>query len=157
MTDVSPSITFWIHGTPRPAGSKKGFPIRRANGKIGVVISDQTGDNGKIWRNDIREAYRQALIESKLHPTGTLFGENAVVLGLAFYLPRPKKDYRSNGELKPNAPVWPLRDPDCTKLTRAIEDALNGVAWDDDNQVVRQHVSKDWARHAGAMISISLA
>lgn len=34
--------------------------------------------------------------------------------------------------------------PDCDNIAKAILDALNGVAYDDDKQVVRLHVEKEY-------------
>jgi Holliday junction resolvase RusA-like endonuclease len=39
----------------------------------------------------------------------------------------------------------PVVMPDATKLLRGLEDALTGVVWHDDAQIVSQHVEKRYA------------
>jgi Holliday junction resolvase RusA-like endonuclease len=39
--------------------------------------------------------------------------------------------------------------PDTTKLVRSTEDALKGICWRDDSQVVYQVASKEYAARGG--------
>ena len=48
------------------------------------------------------------------------------------------KHSKISGEIKP------IKKPDCDNIAKAILDALNGVAYDDDKQVVRLHVEKEY-------------
>jgi Holliday junction resolvase RusA-like endonuclease len=47
--------------------------------------------------------------------------------------------------LKRSAPTLHTQKPDTTKLIRCTEDALQGVCWHDDCQVVSQQATKVWA------------
>lgn len=60
----------------------------------------------------------------------------AIVLRVTVRIQRPKIHFRANGELKPNAPKNPTTKPDLDNLVKTVKDALNGVAWEDDSQVV---------------------
>ena len=60
---------------------------------------------------------------------------HAVEVWLSFYLPRPKS----------NKGMWPVDRRDVDNLAKGILDALNGVAFDDDGQVIDLHVHKRWA------------
>lgn len=50
--------------------------------------------------------------------------------------------------------LWPTKRPDCSNLVKTIEDGLNGVAYEDDSQIVSLVVVKHWADipHAEVMI-----
>ena len=124
-----------IHGTPRPAGSKRGFPIRGKGGKIHVAITDAS-TKAKPWQAQVR-AEAAALIAGRPLLRGAL----SVIVN--FYLARPKSHFGKRG-LRPSAPMYPTVKPDSTKLWRAVEDALEGVMYASDAQIVRQLVNKQY-------------
>lgn len=130
-----------VFGTPKPAGSKNGFPFKRANGKMGVRMVDASGKAGADWRAAIVGAAKEAGLQKV--PDG-----GPVWLHLQFNMPRPKSHYKPSGDLRDTAPRHCTVRPDTTKLIRAVEDALNGIAWDDDSQVVWQYAKKEYADEA---------
>jgi Holliday junction resolvase RusA-like endonuclease len=76
----------------------------------------------------------------------------AVQLGVEFYVTRPKTTHYGSGR---NARTlnavgmvsrFPTGRPDLSNLVKLAEDALTGLVWQDDDQVVRLHPSpsKDW-------------
>ena len=130
------TITFTVYGTPRPAGSKRGF-INKHSGRICMV--DASGENGRMWRQDVAKAALEAMREQA---EGQLL-DGPLELVLTFHMPRPKSHYRSGGRiLKETSPKWHVHKPDATKLIRAVEDAMTGIVWNDDSQVAVQHVVK---------------
>ena len=75
-----------------------------------------------------------------------------------FVLPRPKGHYGTGkhaGQVKSSAPLYPGVKPDITKLIRSTEDAMKGIAWKDDSQVVTQIGMKRYSESPGALITIS--
>jgi Holliday junction resolvase RusA-like endonuclease len=60
---------------------------------------------------------------------------HAVRLWLEFYLPRPK----------PNKTMFPVDRHDVDNLAKVILDAMNGVAFEDDGQVITLHINKRWS------------
>lgn len=75
-----------------------------------------------------------------------------VQLGLEFYVTRPKTTHYGSGR---NARIlnaaglashFPTARPDLSNLVKLAEDALTGLVWQDDDQIVRLHPSpsKDW-------------
>lgn len=82
--------------------------------------------------------------------------DGAVVLTMAFILPRPKGHYGAKG-LRPSAPETHTARPDLDNLCKAVMDALKGIAWRDDAQVVElstQKVYESPNRAIGALVSI---
>ena len=130
-------IKFTVRGKAAPAGSKNAFPRRDKFGQLtgGVIVSDAS-KYGKEWRLIVQSAARLAMRGGKRK------FEGPVLLRLDFEVKRPRDHYFKSGKLKDSAPAYPTKKPDLTKLIRAVEDALTGICWADDVQVVRQQASK---------------
>jgi Holliday junction resolvase RusA-like endonuclease len=95
----------------------------------------------KRWRQAVGAA---AL---PLRPTVHLRGV-AVEVDVTFFLARPLNQQgtgRNAGIVKDSAPAAPVVLPDVDKLARAALDALTGVAYEDDSQVVELRVRKRYA------------
>jgi Holliday junction resolvase RusA-like endonuclease len=61
------------------------------------------------------------------------------------FFPRPKAHYRSNGDLKPNAPSFHVSKPDTENCSKAILDSLTQVGvWRDDSQVCSLRTRKQY-------------
>lgn len=141
-----PVIAFSVFGRPATQGSKVPVIIRRKGGapvigRNGQPIVRTIDDNPRLsdWRRQVSATARE-------HFTDELF-TGAVSLALTFHRPRPKSHYRTGrhaGELRPDAPAYPTSKPDTIKLARAIEDALTGIVWQDDSQVVDHVLRKRW-------------
>jgi len=116
---------FFVAGLPQPGGSKKGFPVRRKTGKMGVAIVD-ANPKVKAWQAVVKAAARKVVARRDAGP---------VQLILDFHLPRGKTVTRDQHTVK----------PDALKLARAVEDALTGIAYTDDAQVVCGSQSKQYA------------
>ena len=75
--------------------------------------------------------------------------EGPLELTVFVHLPRPKRHYgigKNADRLRPTAPKFPDRKPDLSNYLKMAEDALNGVAWRDDGQLVAGHQYKYYAR-----------
>lgn len=149
-------ITISILGVPQTAGSKRGFPMARKgepivkNGKFnGRVIIVDANPKGRDWKNRIAQ-------EASLVMAGKPLLHGPLEVSFVFKMPRIVGHYRTNGELKPTAPNRPIVRPDALKLARAAEDALTGVVWRDDSQIVLEHLEKVYADQPGATITITL-
>lgn len=138
-------IAFTVHGIPAPAGSKRGF-VRAEH----VIITDDSR-RSRPWKAQIADAAAQAMLAAPL-----LIGP--LVLEATFYMPRPKGHYRTGRNadlLRAGAPLYPTVKPDTTKLLRALEDALTGIVWRDDAQVVNQWVRKMYGEPARVEVRIA--
>lgn len=120
-------ITFTVLGAPVPQGSKRAF-VNKFTMRAQIV---EDNVRTRPWRQDVALMASQAMRGQQPIARGV-----GVVVETAFYFQRPKGHYRANGELKPSAPKYPAGKPDLDKLKRAILDALTGIAFVDDSQVV---------------------
>ena len=144
------SIEFFVPGKAKPGGSKTYYPSKTP-GKKGYMAPAGTGT--KPWMNTVRffamAAYQGPLLLGPLKLT------------IEFRRMRPGGHYLkgNNAHLLSKAGrenPWPTPTPDLTKLTRALEDALKGIAWRDDSQVCIQETRKVYVdRDPGAMVRIS--
>ena len=140
---------FFVPGIPKPGGSKRAFPIRNKAGtfiKMGVADASKDVQN---WRNAVVDACRKVFLGP---PT-----IQPLILSIRFTMPYRKGDFNTKGEVKPSAPKWHSKKPDCTKLIRSTEDALTGVLWHDDSQVVGITATKEFGLTPGALIKVYLA
>jgi len=90
------------------------------------------------WRSSVAAAAALAMDERE-----ALIGP--VRLELAFRVQRPHGHYgtgRNADKLRPSAPAVPITNPDLDKLVRAVLDALTGIVYRDDAQVVELEVVK---------------
>jgi Holliday junction resolvase RusA-like endonuclease len=130
-------LTIVVWDEPQPQGSKKGFPVRRANGKVGVSIVNDNPEKLRNWRTSVRDAAVKAREAQKWQEL--VFPLDCPVgMTVTFTRTKPK----SRPKLKRS---WPDSRPDLEKLTRSVCDALKAAGvYTDDSRVVEQHTWKDW-------------
>lgn len=134
------SVTFDIYGIPKPKGSARAFVAMKAGKKPRAIV---TTDNKslKSWEAAVRDAARDVV--------GQAYFTEAVSLEIDFWFPRPKS---VSAAKRPHMTT----KPDLSKLLRGAEDALNGVIFKDDAQVVRAITAKRYVDGpAGARITVT--
>lgn len=138
-------ISFYVPGTPKPAGSKRAI-VNRFSGKAYVI---DACEKSRDWKTTVAQVAND-------YYSGDIISV-PIVLQIDFYFPRPKGHRKPCGQLRENAPSAKTTKPDLTKIIRAVEDALTGIIWRDDSQVVeivaRKKYTDDGERN-GARISI---
>jgi Holliday junction resolvase RusA-like endonuclease len=149
-------VDFFVHGTPRPQGSKKASWNSRARryaaGKVvgrGKVVMRESSEGLKPWRAIV--AGLAAVNRPRLAPKGV-----PVSLVLEFVFERPASHFK-RGKLREDAPRFVTRRPDIDKLERAILDALTGVVWFDDSQVAIVEKQKRYGEKSGVRVVASNA
>ncbi len=144
-------LEVFVAGTPVPQGSTRAFGGKKgtkAEGKV-FTTNDPSGSIER-WRGDIRSAVKHAQRES--WPTLPL--AEPIAMRMSFRLTRPKAHFlpatksRSRPELRLDAPHWAPSGPDVDKLARAVLDALTGLVYSDDSQVVSIVAAKRYAAPA---------
>jgi crossover junction endodeoxyribonuclease RusA len=144
------SVSFTVNGIAAPAGSKRGFYNAKSRR---VVITDDSA-RSRPWKAQVADAAAEAMLTADgqsrtLHSRDLLDGP--LLLELIFWIPRPKNHYgtgRNADKIKPGAPWAPTVKPDLLKLARAVEDALTGVVYRDDAQIVSETLQKAYTTAA---------
>ena len=95
-------------------------------------------------------AYRAAIANAARAAGAGVHGEPVGVL-IDLVWERPKSHLRKSG-VKPDAPQYPRCDVD--NAAKAVLDALNGVAWEDDSQVCSLTVAKRYGTEARTVVQI---
>lgn len=139
------TVTFEVPGHCKPAGSKR-FVTNKYTGR-GYVID--ANPKAADWKSDVA-AVAKASFKGPLLTV-------ALCASFEFFVPRPDCHYGSGKnvlKLKAGAPQWPAKKPDVLKLARGIEDALSGIIYRDDCQIVKEILTKDWAATKEAFIGV---
>lgn len=131
---ATPFIQFFVPGVPVAKGSKSAFKLPNSSR---VVMKETNANRQKPWMSSVGYTCQEEMKKAGF----TLLGKGVpVLLALEFRMPRPQTHYyqgqRRHGELRDDAPRWCPVTPDKDKLARCIYDALKGVAYYDDAQVV---------------------
>lgn len=114
-------MQFVVDGEPIP----KARP-RFANGRA------YTPKRTKDFEQKVRDAY----------PGGMFPADIPLKMHITAYLGIPKGAVKGKSELMQKGVIRPLKRPDTDNIAKGIADALNGVAYPDDKQIVRLVVEK---------------
>ena len=127
-------FSVFVRGIPAPQGSKRAFKV----GDKAVVV-DVNPKSLKDWRSAINFVLQDKWEGPPL--------EGAVQVTLLFFLLRPK----SVSEKKR---PYPSVKPDIDKLCRAALDAMTGIVYGDDAQVIDVCASKQYSTESGLQIRV---
>lgn len=111
-------VSFRVTGIARPKGSTRSW----RHPKTGAIITTSASGGLKGWESSVR-VQAQRLAEE-----GHFFG-GAVRVFVTFTFARPKS-------VSPKKRGYMTVAPDLSKLVRGIEDAMTGVLYRDDAQIV---------------------
>jgi len=123
-------LNLTIQGKQATQGSKIPMPGKR----FGVKDSCK---ELPAWRHYVA-------LEARKKFKGEPLRSKSLFMTLVFTRPRPNIHFNSKGELKLSAPKYPVTRPDSIKLARAIEDALTGIIYHDDSQIVKHEIYKKY-------------
>lgn len=128
-------IELFVPGIARTAGSKSAF-----KDKFGKVHLTHAGKYSKGWMDSVKWFAMKEYGERHVLLLCPIF------LKLIFYRKRPDGHFRTGkyaGQLKDSKKhEQPTSKPDLDKLNRAISDALTGIVFKDDSQVVKLESTK---------------
>jgi Holliday junction resolvase RusA-like endonuclease len=124
----------WIPGTPIPKGSM-------IQGRYGGIHDG----NKKVgpWRDCIAAACTQVITDPPM--------QDPLAMKCRFVFKRPRSHFgtgRNSGKVRLSARRTPGR-PDIDKLARTVMDALTGILYIDDSQVVTLVCSKEYGSASG--------
>lgn len=142
------AFSMYVPGKPEPGGSKRAF-IVKSGGFDRAIVTDANKNVG-AWKDRVSLFALEKL--KKLGLEKPLVPEGPVRVWFGFVVPRPKGHFRTGknaDQLSAHAPIAPTSKPDCLKLARAIEDALTGIAYRDDAQIVYETIHKAYGDAPG--------
>jgi Holliday junction resolvase RusA-like endonuclease len=145
MTATTCNVRFVVLGRPQQKGSKQVMPVK---GPRRFIVRESNA-KARPWANTVSAVARE-------HWHGDLV-MGPVVVSVAFYFARPKGHYgtgRNALALRPSAPTQMIVMPDVDKLARCALDALTGIVFRDDAQIVTLHVGKRYGEPERAEILV---
>ena len=133
-------VQFDVEGIPVP----KGRPRHTVRGGF---VHSYTPEQTRTYEAAVRERAKKAMGSSEPLETP---------IKAFFYvrLPIPKTITKKRLEAIRSGSEMPIRKPDLTNIVKSLEDALNGVVYKDDCQIVTIHTSKVYSTHPGVDILI---
>jgi crossover junction endodeoxyribonuclease RusA len=136
-------IELQVAGSAVPQGSLR---AHMAGGRPVLHYTNQ--EPLALWRDAVAsEARRQGYVTPRPGPFG---------VSIDIRVKRPQGHLTSKGTVLPRfTDCWPDRRPDIDKLARSILDALTGLVWRDDGQVVILDVAKRYADTPSSTITIT--
>ena len=119
----------------------KGIPLAQGRPRFfrrGKMVGCYDPARSKSWKETVKwQAIEQ---KAEILP-------NALSMRLSFRLPRPKS--------LPKKVKEHTRKPDLDNLVKAVKDALKGVCYKDDAQIVELVATKQYNENTGVMINIA--
>ena len=126
-----PVVKFTVEGVPVGKGRPK-F-ARRGN-----FVQAYTPTKTKAYEQQVADAARVAM-GSKLRTM------EPVQVNLDMYLPIPASWSKLKRQLAQKGVVYPTVKPDIDNVAKAVFDAMNGIVFQDDKQIVNQLVTKHYS------------
>lgn len=133
------TIAFFVSGTPQPA------PKKATNMRTGMIYSRDPKGTKRAWAAKLASLARKAM-QVPMIEKGV-----PVRLNCTFFLPRPASQRGKKRRERPTG------TPDLSNLYYAVENALKGICYHDDSQVVTFGGMKWYADEnspAGVQVSV---
>ena len=137
------ALSFTVYGHAEPAGSKTA-----GRSKSGTMFVRDSNPRSRQWKHAVAQVAAAEM-------TGHELLDGPIALAVRFVVVRPQGHYGKRG-LKPSAPACPTVRPDLLKLARAVEDALTGIVYRDDAQIVTEFLSKSYGSPERVEIALSV-
>lgn len=147
--DMKTILEMVVAGEPQPKGSLKAIPAKNKDGTLRIAMKN---DNPKT-----REWQDLISFHATSQMRGALPWEGPVVINAYFRLTRPKTHYMAKGKLRNDLIIEHIDKPDGDKLLRCVFDALTGICYVDDCQVVSFVATKcysDFSNYPGVTLVV---
>jgi Holliday junction resolvase RusA-like endonuclease len=133
------SITFTIPGPPRGKGRPRFY-------RKGAGVGTYTDDKTAAYENLVTLAYKAAGGEMMKPP---------MVVMISMFHPIPKSASKKMREAMEVNLVRPTKKPDADNCGKAVLDGLNGVAFEDDAQVVTLYITKKYSAEPRVYVEVT--
>ena len=138
MAPLPPVLCLRIIGLPVAQARAKTRLFRNARAPLGVTTSHYEPENVRDWKRTVQG---QVLPHRPPAPV-----EGPLAVTLTFHLPRPVS--------LPKRVLAHTKKPDLDNLVKAIKDALRGVVYRDDAQIVQLIATKAYDPSPGVGIAV---
>lgn len=135
-------MIFTVEGKPQGKARARTFYDKRV-GKMRSITPEQT----KSYEDLIRWNYKAA--------GGQYLGEKVLSVDIKAYYPIPKAFSKAKRDEAVSDHLRPTTKPDCDNIIKVVLDALNGVAYYDDKQVVCVSCNKYYAPNGYLKIELN--
>jgi len=133
-------VTFKVDADP--VGKQRARYAKRGN-----FVQTYTPDKTRNYESLIKESAIEAMGSSE--PL-----ETPVNLYLYIRAPIPKSLPKKRIEACLNGLEKPIKKPDASNVLKSVEDAMNGVVYKDDSQIVNIHVTKVYSSQSGIDVCV---
>lgn len=116
-------------------------------GRSGVVY---TPKETLVYENYVKMCYSDYARQFEWLPY-----ENQVKAEIDVLVAVPKSDSKAKKKAKIEGVIRPTVKPDCDNLAKSILDSLNGLAYQDDKQVVELSIKKYYAENAEVRVRLT--
>lgn len=122
-------MIFTVEGKPQGKARARTF-YNKAMGRMQSITPEQT----KSYESLIRWSYKAA--------GGEYLGEKTLQVDIQAFYPIPQAFSKVKRNNAINGDIRPTTKPDCDNIIKVVLDALNGVAYYDDKQVISVSCNK---------------
>lgn len=133
-------MIFTIYGEPKAKG-------RPRFAKRGNFVSTYTPQETLNYENLIKISF-----ETQVEDKYLIQGEIKAIIKAYLSIPKSTPKKRESGMLMGG--IHPVKKPDCDNIGKTVLDALNGIAYRDDSQIVVLHVEKHYSHEPRVEVEI---
>ena len=123
---------FVIDGKPQGKARARTF----YNPKLGRVQS-MTPENTVLYENLVKQSFVQ-----QADKDARWFGKEPLAVYITAFYPIPASTTKKDRQLICSGKLFPTKKPDADNVAKVICDALNGVAYGDDTQIIKLSILK---------------
>ncbi len=125
-----------------------GNPVGKARPRHTKSGHTYTPEKTTTYENLVKLMYSQKY-------KGVVFDTDVpLAISIEAYIPIPQSVSKKKADMMKQNTLLPTKKPDCDNIAKIICDALNGVAYPDDKQIVSMLVSKRYSDNPYVKISI---
>lgn len=130
-----------------------GDPVGKARPRV-VGGHAYTPDKTAAYEDRIRLAYKRAVMDRPEEERS--FGKDAQLsLTVSAFYRMPKRVNKELREAMMSFRERPRKKPDLDNILKVVADALNGLAYHDDSQIVSMSATKYWSHDPYILIGIT--
>lgn len=135
-------VSFTIPGAPVAKGRPK-FSVRGGFAKAYTPAKTRNAEK------HIAECFKQAYPDFKMPVKGP------IKLYVTFFMPIPTSLSKKKQKELAAVCAWHTKKPDLDNLVKLVNDALNGIAWEDDSCIVSTRASKCYYSTPSTFVEIN--